>query len=205
MHALHTIRRKATIAAMIGFLALSASATAAVAQDDDVPFGNDANQKEFWEDYFEAEGFLDVECETVEPVDTPYIMPDAPDDKEWIALVIKAGSGEGSNEIIYDPDAGEPYDHSTKDNSHVIQCTGTESTPTSTPTPTPTPTMTPTPTPTPTMTPTPTPTPTVPPTGPVVETDIPADSGPSAALLGLGALAVLGLAGAGLRMAARRG
>lgn len=42
----------------------------------------------------------------------------------YTLLVLKAGSGDGANVVVEDPEAGIVYDHGTgKDLSHVIVCT----------------------------------------------------------------------------------
>lgn len=78
----------------------------------------DSNQVDFW-------------CESGvkhEPVDTPYVVPEPPADSVWTLLVLKAGSGEGSNHEVAYPVVGQAYEHPTgRDISHVILCYEEES------------------------------------------------------------------------------
>jgi hypothetical protein len=73
----------------------------------------DSNQVGYW-------------CETgvkYEPVDTPYVVPEPPADSAWTLLVLKAGSGEGSNHVVENPVVGQAYTHPNDKNiSHVILC-----------------------------------------------------------------------------------
>lgn len=73
----------------------------------------DSNQVSFW-------------CEAgfkYEPVETPYVVPEPPADSVWTLLVLKAGSGEGSNHPVENPVVGQAYTHPTgRDISHVILC-----------------------------------------------------------------------------------
>lgn len=94
----------------------------------------DENQVEFW-------------CETgikLEPVDTPFVVPDPPEgNTTWTLLVLKAGT---ENDPIPNPIPGNSYTHSNgKEISHAILCyeqNGTGSTTTSTTAPTSTSTTT---------------------------------------------------------------
>ncbi len=74
--------------------------------------------------------------EKLEPVDTPFIVPDPPEGTTWTLLVMKAGT---ENHTIPAPLPGESYAHPNgKEISHVILCytiiMDTPSTSTTTPT-----------------------------------------------------------------------
>ena len=80
----------------------------------------DANQVGFW-------------CEEgikVEPVDTPYVVPEPPEGYVWTLLVIKAGT---DNETFPNPVVGDGYSATNgHDNSHVILCKESDETTTTT-------------------------------------------------------------------------
>ena len=83
---------------------------------------SDENAVDFWCD----------NGEKIEPVDTPFIVPDPPEGTTWTRLVLKSGT---QNIQITDPIPGQAYSHpSGKEISHVILCyeVGTSSTTTST-------------------------------------------------------------------------
>ncbi len=87
---------------------------------------SDENTVEFWCD----------NGEKIEPVDTPFIVPDPPEGTTWTLLVLKAGT---MNSTVSSPVVGQAYSHpSGKEISHVILCytiiMDTPSTSTTTPT-----------------------------------------------------------------------
>jgi hypothetical protein len=206
-----------------------------------------ANKASFWEDYLYEEEGMAALCTKVEPVATPYTVPDIEDvfdadsieesfpgvdaeDLEYILGVVKAGSGEGSNELVWEPVAGDELAHSEHENSHLILCiarfaeepspspsTTSSATPSATASATPTATPSATPSATASATPSATtttaapsvttststhPATTKPATGPVIETDRTASE--SAGGLGLAAAAAALLAGAGAFLVGRR-
>lgn len=146
---------------------------------------------------------------------------------DWLLAVVKAGSSgasvEEENYLFFDVVAGEwLYHDSGKEISHIIFCNGeeadepTEEPEPSTPAPSePEPSQPEPSTPAPSEPEPSTPAPTTPgqpgddsgtPLGPVVQTDMPAQGGVNPALpLALATAAGLGLAGLGLRRAARHG
>ena len=69
----------------------------------------DANKVAYW-------------CEQgikIEPVDTPFVVPEPPEGYTWTLLVIKGGT---TNQTFENPVVGDSYSHSAHDNSHVILC-----------------------------------------------------------------------------------
>ena len=181
-----------TLAALAGAAALIVAPLfvfLAPAQSQEIPYGNEANVASFWVDWLEDQGYTNVQCTKDDsPVADPYPVPD---DKDYLLIVIKGGSGPGSNELFWNPDADDELSHSSAGNSHVILCTGDKpSTSTSTTTSTSTKT---------TSTSTKT---TSTHTGPVVETDRPSDGGAANVALVAGVATVL--AGAGALVLSRR-
>lgn len=87
------------------------------------PPATNTNHPSYWVTYFNNQGYADVECVKYEPVNTPFVVP-APDaGEEWLAAVIKAGSGASQYDIRMGVQAGDLLSHATgKDNSFVILC-----------------------------------------------------------------------------------
>jgi hypothetical protein len=98
-----------------------------------------ANKASFWEDYLYEEEGMAALCTKVEPVATPYSVPDIEDlfdadsieesfpgvdadDLEYILGVVKAGSGDDANELVWEPVAGDELAHSEHENLHLILC-----------------------------------------------------------------------------------
>jgi len=87
------------------------------------PTGDTGNQPGSWETYFTEEGAVGVQCYKIENPATPFVVPSAPDGRQWLAVIVKAGSGDDSNWIAQPVSAGDELSHpSGKDNSHVILC-----------------------------------------------------------------------------------
>ncbi|SDY75737.1 hypothetical protein [Tessaracoccus flavus] len=110
----------AALAAAVGTFGLVA-VNSASADPITVEHSPEANQASFWEDYFDD--VEDIECDKKEPVDTPFEVPAAPEDREWHAVIVKAGAGEDANEVYLDVEQGDEISHfSGKSNSHIILC-----------------------------------------------------------------------------------
>src|SRR5690606_17815842 len=113
-------------------------ATASVAAPEPAvslsPTAPNTNQPEYWEAYLEAEGYINVACtKDDQSYNDGYTVPEG----DWLLLVLKAGSGEGENDLVWNPVVGQTYFHaSEKDISHVILCTGDEPATPTTPEPT---------------------------------------------------------------------
>lgn len=168
--------RLATLAAVGTLVAVTTVAYNLIpASADNAPYGPEANHPNFWEDYLSWMA-PDLMCIKQDPVPTPYTVASPPNGWKVFAVILKAGSGPSSNEVLF-PAPGAVLTHQTgNDISHAIVCKSPaipdpEPTPTVTLEPSPTPSeSTPTPEPTPTATlsetPTPSPQPTVPATEP---------------------------------------
>lgn len=148
---------RSTLAAAGILAAVTALAASIIpASADNAPYGPEANHPNFWEDYL-SWMVPDLMCVKREPVPTPYTVASPPAGWEVFAVILKAGSGPSSNEVLF-PAPGAVLTHQTgKDISHAIVC---KSPTTPEPEPTPTVTLDPSPTPSETITPTPEPTPT---------------------------------------------
>jgi hypothetical protein len=75
------------------------------------------------ESYWEALGYGD--CTKVELPDgvSSFTLPPVSHPDWYTVLVLKAGSGDAANDVIYFPSEGVPYSHATGKNlSHVIYC-----------------------------------------------------------------------------------
>ena len=152
------------------------------------------NGEAYWEAWLEAEGYTGVDC-TKTDREGPFTVPSG----DWVILVLKAGSGDDANEVIWNPVPGTVYEQTQgKDISHAIACIGlkpTTSTTTTPPTST-TSTTTSTTPPTTTTSTGDTPAPPPPGAGPSTPGVVQTDGGPLGSPFGL--LALVGLAGAGL-------
>lgn len=183
----------ALIAAPIAFAAPASAAgisAAVIAPDESIPFDEDLNHVEYWEEYLAEEEGIDAWCAKNEDIGDPFTIPsideiwDAEegenwDDYDYVLAVLKGGAAEGAHELYWEPSEGDELSHADAGNSHVILCIAE-------------------------LEDEPTPPVTTPPvTGPVVETDRVADTG-SAAGLGLAAAATALVAGIGAMMFGRR-
>ncbi|MDR7234964.1 hypothetical protein [Agrococcus sp. BE272] len=74
------------------------------------------------ESYWEGLGYGD--CEKMEFGDGvgSFTLPELPDGQQYTLLVLKAGSGEGANDLVLWPAPGTYMHSSDKDLSHVIYC-----------------------------------------------------------------------------------
>lgn len=150
----------------------------------------DKNHPDYWEAIFEAQGYAGVQCVKDDELDSKsYLLSDPPEGSIWVALILKAGSGDEASQVEMLPAPGTYTHDSGKDLSHVIKCWAPEAPPTTTPPTTP-PTSPPGTTPPDTTPPGTTPPGTTPPgTGPVVETDRPASGNLFGTGAGLAAIA----------------
>lgn len=113
--------RKALIASLAAAVGAAGFISATTANAETVPHNPAANQPAYWVSYFNVEG---IECSKTDPAATPYVLGDAGDDREWFAVVVKAGAGDDAHEVFRNVTEGQSFSHSTgKDNSHVITCT----------------------------------------------------------------------------------
>lgn len=189
----------ALIAAPIA-LAAPASAssvtTAVITPDETVPFDEDLNHPEYWEEYLAEVEDIDAWCVKDDTIDKPYTIPaiddafelaagESADDYAYVLAVLKGGADEFANELYWEPSAGDQLSHSNAGNSHVILCIAALEAQPTPPATTKPPTTKP------------------PVTGPVVETDRVADTG-SAADLGLALAAAALVAGAVAMTVSRR-
>ena len=126
--------------ALIGALAAAVGTVglvAVTANAETVPHSPEANKASFWENRFNVAG---IDCYKIDPVATPFVVPTAPDGREWYAVIAKAGAGSDANEVDLSVKAGDQVAHfSGKQNSHIILCHVPEDV-----TPTPEPSETPT-------------------------------------------------------------
>ena len=106
----------ATVIALVALIGLSAPSSAA-------PKADNTNTTSYWEAHLAAQG-IDATCTKTEYRDgmgsltLPVLTTGS-----YVLLVLKAGSGDGENEVWHDPMAGVAYEHSTgKDISHAIVC-----------------------------------------------------------------------------------
>jgi hypothetical protein len=105
----------AVIVAVVAVLGLSTPAQAAP------PDQAVTNTAAYWE-------MVTPEDDTCTKVDLPagvstYTLPALGDGLMYTLLVLKAGSGEGANTVIWYPVAGVAYGHDTgKELSHIIYC-----------------------------------------------------------------------------------
>src|SRR5690606_5889171 len=78
---------------------------------------DNTNHAEYWEAHLEDQGYTNVECTKYDqPYNDGYTVPAG----DWLLLVLKAGSGEGENDLVWNPVVGRTYFHeSEKDISHV--------------------------------------------------------------------------------------
>ena len=105
----------AAVIAVFAVLGLSTPAQAA-------PPDNAAqNSAAYWEAFTPE----DDTCTKVELPGGPltYTLPELGAGEQYTLLVLKAGSGESANTVVWYPVAGVAYDHDTgKELSHVIYC-----------------------------------------------------------------------------------
>lgn len=137
------------ILAGVGAIALAtAGLMTTTANAESVPHSPEANQASFWEDYFkDVDG---VSCKKVGTKDTPFTVGQPSDGHEWVAVIVKAGAGDGANDVHRDVKPGDKISHeSGKRTSHVIVCEApiVEETPEPSDEPTPEPSDQPTPEP----------------------------------------------------------
>ena len=104
-------------AAIAAFVALGAAAPAQAAPPDNAA----QNSVAYWE-AFTPEDDTCYKVELGEGVST-YTLPALPAGQMYTLLVLKAGSGAGSNTVVLWPVAGTAYGHDTdKELSHIIYC-----------------------------------------------------------------------------------
>ena len=94
--------------------------------DDIVAHSNEANQASFWVSYLEnVRGIEGATCEKLDiNDDEAFVMPAEPEGEDWVLLVVKQGSGDGANNVYYDPVAGHSYPsvQNGPGYSHIIVC-----------------------------------------------------------------------------------
>ncbi len=117
----------AILVAIAGAVTVVTFALVADSSAQYLPQDPEYNDVEYWQ----SNGY--EYCVKYDPVDTPYLVPAAPEGGTWDLLIIKAGAGDQANQLIDDPAVGTTYEHSSdKDISHVILCVVTYPPPTTT-------------------------------------------------------------------------
>ncbi len=117
----------AILVAIAGAVTVVTFALVADSSAQYLPQDPEYNNVEYWQ----SNGY--EYCVKYDPVDTPYLVPAAPEGGTWDLLIIKAGAGDQANQLIDDPAVGTTYEHSSdKDISHVILCVVTYPPPTTT-------------------------------------------------------------------------
>lgn len=117
-----------TILAGAAALALAATTliggTAHAADPDyTVPHSSEANQEQFWVEHFKERDGVDVVCTKDDTeYNDGYLLGSPEAGHDWYALILKAGAGDGANEVFLNPVTGETYTFTDKDISHVITC-----------------------------------------------------------------------------------